>query len=294
MWVGRRRICFDLWRKFLAGAILGGLLLTAGCAAIPNTGGRSAAQDLPIHQASYLYQGVSVPYEIRVPKSYRPGRFLPLVISLHEPGMTAEQQEAITGLAGESAGQNFFILYPRPLEERSEWLFGQSGGEASDLLFLLALMDHLKIIWDIDPQRIYLAAMGRGAEFADALACHPQGQFRAAALVAGRYPQNAPCAPGRIPSVLLVHGEADSQMPYAGAPGYAAVPEVFARWAALNGCAPQPDPPYRHESAAALNWPGCRGGAEVLLFTLSGEGHTWPAHADLQTTDLIWRFFLAH
>ncbi len=50
------------------------------------------------------------------------------------------------------------------------------------------------------------------------------------------------------------------------------------------------------------SWGNCREGAEVVLYTIYGGGHSWPGSAmpseittqDINATDVIWEFFAAH
>ena len=60
------------------------------------------------------------------------------------------------------------------------------------------------------------------------------------------------------------------------------VPATAAKWAELDGCQPTPvrsELPDRADDGVRWSlesWPGCKGGAEVLLYKMEGGGHTWP------------------
>jgi polyhydroxybutyrate depolymerase len=75
------------------------------------------------------------------------------------------------------------------------------------------------------------------------------------------------------------------------------IPERVDAWAKRNGC-----------TAAGNDQWTCPGGADVVLYTIEGGGHTWPGSkfdanladlmgptsTDLDATALMWQFFATH
>ena len=87
------------------------------------------------------------------------------------------------------------------------------------------------------------------------------------------------------------------------------VPVAAQRWAAHDGCAASPVFTDQPAGAQCTEFTGCEGGAEVILCTLTGEGHEWPGGPalPLRDTDVLgpqtnavdanatmWQFFTAH
>jgi polyhydroxybutyrate depolymerase len=263
------------------------LLIINSCSEIPNTGVTGG-----MRQAVFEYEGSEVTFEFWVPAGYRPGRLYPLVISLQEPNMSADEQENVTGLIEKMPQQPFFILYPRPVDERFGWQFGEEPGKADDINFLFKLINQLTIVWDVDSTRIYLAGLGSGAEFAYHIACRHADQISGAGLVSGRYPAQGTCNPSRPVSIFLVHGTNDRIMPIADQAGYQPVSAVARLWSRSNVCIGEPAPVFLRGSVEITSWSGCKESTEVLLFTIEGGSHTWHREADFDASELLWQFFV--
>jgi polyhydroxybutyrate depolymerase len=106
--------------------------------------------------------------------------------------------------------------------------------------------------------------------------------------------------------ILVLHGRADTHIPYDG--GRAAqsrgkssaisVARSIGMWVDADGCNPEPEVDSmgggRVERQA---WSGCGDDAEVVLYSLNGWGHEWPKENSLGGFDAgttIWRFFERH
>lgn len=124
--------------------------------------------------------------------------------------------------------------------------------------------------------------------------------------------------PTRPVSVIHFHGTADRIVPPTG-PGnrtprfltFKSVDETIRLWANLNGCPPEPktvDLPAATDDGTKVRCttygPG-KDGAEVVLITIEGGGHTWPGQQppvwfigrstrNVSANDLIWEFFCKH
>ena len=112
--------------------------------------------------------------------------------------------------------------------------------------------------------------------------------------------------------VIAFQGTADRVDPYAGnGQKYwtYSVPDAAKRWSAHDGCAAQPITSEPGAGADLTTYAGCRGGAQVQLYALTGEGHEWPGGPQLakritnvlgpqtnavDANSLMWSFFAAH
>ena len=247
------------------------------------------------------------------------GRSLPLVLALHGTGGTGRLMASLSGLSRLADERGFRVAYPQALGEPgtedpsrgAAWNAGPGLGcplhpGADDVAYLEAVVDRVDRQAPVDPRRIYVAGFSNGARMAYRLALEAPW-VAAIAAVAGTPILGE--APSRAVPTLAFHGTADRHIPYEGGVGpqgrrLPALParEAMARWAALMGCAPAPEPEIL-EAHRLDRWEGAA--AEVGLWTVAGMGHAWPGGRpyapgadaparDLSAAHLIWAFFEAH
>ena len=92
----------------------------------------------------------------------------------------------------------------------------------------------------------------------------------------------------------------DPVAPYGGGPGpvpgidLLSFAEFGEQWAAINDCeAPQPGD--RVFGAESDTWSNCA--APVVMWTLTGAGHSWPMRTtstDIDASSALWQFFSTH
>lgn len=253
-------------------------------------------------------------YLLYVPKSYDSGRATPLVISLHGGGIWPALQSDLSGWNGLAERHAFIVVYPAGLGKA--WRVTRPGPEImKDVRFISDVIDDLEKAYNIDPTRIYANGLSNGGGMTFVLSCTLSDRIAAVGMVAAA--QMLPwswCADSRPVPMISFHGTADRFVPYEGgntlvAPGswsFPDVPEWTASWARRNRCGSAPV-----ESAVAVdvtrrNYEDCAGGADVVLFTIHGGGHTWPGGEPLPewflgpTSDGVdatlemWAFFEKH
>src|SRR5256885_955365 len=68
------------------------------------------------------------------------------------------------------------------------------------------------------------------------------------------------------------------------------------RWAVHNGCGRTATVRTEAPGVTETAFHGCRGSADVELYSVLGKGHQWPpAHpGGFAPNEVIWRFFAAH
>ena len=96
--------------------------------------------------------------------------------------------------------------------------------------------------------------------------------------------------------------------PYGGAgPGFPAVDDMMADWAARNGCDAEPGESSVADDVTLLRW-DCPAGGTTELYRVDGGGHTWPGSDfsarieevvgtttfSIDANELMWAFFSAH
>lgn len=235
------------------------------------------------------FGGVPRSYVLHVP----PGLDRPagLVINLHGAGMTGAQQAGLTNYNAIANQYGFVVAYPDGID--LSWADGRGASVpdrdgVDDVGFLSALIERLSRDFGIPPRRVFVTGMSAGGFMANRLACDRADLVSAVAPVAGTLGVGVPCAPSAPVSVLMMHGTADEVVPYGGGPmvgrggpsDIVSAPALANRWRELDGC---PGPLITQAAAgpvgrAAIG--GCAGGTEVVLLTIAGGPHIWPAALD--------------
>jgi len=312
----------------LAGAML------SGCRAAPVTTGAPVPTSLPASACSgsvlagdigvsIMAGGVRRSVIVHIPKGYTDLVHEPLVLNLHGSGSNAAQQEGFSGMDAAADADGFVVAYPQGAIASGsgfDWnVPGQpllGGGPVpanapDDVAFLAQVIHTLETGLCIDATRVYATGFSGGARMTSQLGCDLSTTIAAIAPVSGlRLP--SPCASSRPMPVISFHGTADPVDPYNGK-GQAywtySVPVAAQRWAVHDGCAASPVFTDQPAGAQFTEFTGCGGGAEVILCTLTGEGHEWPGGPALppRDTDVLgpqtnavdanatmWQFFTAH
>jgi polyhydroxybutyrate depolymerase len=239
-------------------------------------------------------------FSLYVPRSYRGRRAVPLVFDLQASGISPAVELQVTGMDEAAEAHGFIVALPAAATEWSRggytWNIPPSSDEPDDVAFVGDLLDALEAELCIDPRRIYAVGYSGGARLASQLACALPERIAAVAAVAGlRYPQLGEdgCNDGgRAVPVLAFHSLDDPVNPYrvsaSAHPPYWAygIDAALTRWAAHNGCAPAPKREHVARDIERLRYDGCRRGAAVELYRLSGTGHTWPG-SDFAFPDFV-------
>jgi polyhydroxybutyrate depolymerase len=140
---------------------------------------------------------------------------------------------------------------------------------------------------------VYATGHSNGGIMAHRLAAERAGIIAAIAPVAGALDLRS-FAPIRAVPVLQIHSVDDPRALYAGGLGppfpgtdnrvfHQPVQAGLDRWVVANGCGTRADTAEAKlgtgQTATRLVWRGCRGGAEVAHWKLTGSGHGWPGNA---------------
>ncbi|MCA3011388.1 MAG: alpha/beta fold hydrolase [Myxococcaceae bacterium] len=222
-----------------------------------------------------------------------PGPF-PLVLALHGRLGSGAQMLKLSGLAPLARREGFVLVAPDGVGR--SWADGRGTSPASregvdDVAFLVCLVDELVARRRVDPARVYAVGMSNGGFMALTLACKAPERFAAVGSVTG-FMGSAfarACAPSRPVPVMIVAGDADPIVPFAGGElgggrGHVIGAEAtFDRWRELDGCPRPPEVSAPTEVAAddgtaveLRDATGCREGSAVRLVVVKGGGHTWP------------------
>ncbi len=226
----------------------------------------------------------------------------------------------ISGMNAVADREGFFVAYPDgtgwgalpPYSWNAQTCCGYAqNAKVDDTGFIRQLIDQLLKQYPIDPAKIYAAGISNGGMMTHRLACELSDRIAAVAVVSGALTVPS-CSPQRPVAVLMFHGTEDHYVPYAGGEGSLEsrgrtdppAETVAAFWVANNRCSPQPEL-TRSGKVQRAAYAHCAQSAEVVLYTLEGEGHAWPGGKRgwrfgqqptqaISANDLIEAFFAAH
>ncbi len=174
-----------------------------------------------------------------------------------------------------------------------------------DVRFVAKLLDDLGGVVKVDKKRVYATGISNGGEMCYRLAAELSDRIAAIAPVSGTMMIDQ-ASPKRPVSVIHFHGTADTLVPFSQ------VDRTIKTWVKLNGCTEKHRdvalPDKAHDGTRVIKTVYGRGkkGAEVILFTIEGGGHTWPGQEpvaeflvgkstkQISANDLIWEFFQKH
>ncbi|MGD8717514.1 MAG: PHB depolymerase family esterase [Candidatus Zixiibacteriota bacterium] len=265
-------------------------------------------------------------YYVHVPPGYDGTTPVPLVLGLHGGGGTADKFDKLSHMSATADAHGFIAVYPQGLDKA--WNDGRSINKkkekADDVKFLGELCKQLSADYAIDETRIYTTGISNGGFMSMRLAAEMPEVFAAACSVAAgvsdylNEEHDPPIAPI---AVMLINGTEDPLVPYEGGDvkvlGFKRGKVLSASdgvgwWAKYNGCDVPPvktDLPDVDPNDGITVWRedySHAGGADAVLVTVEGGGHTWPSGWQYlgegfigKTTndidnEIIWTFFAAH
>lgn len=323
--------------RFLVGAAMLGAvgLAIGGTAAAQRSGGRlqilrQMAQErrgevsdhnpTPVaapgdYRFSFVHDGLTREYLVHVPKSYRPGTSMPMLMALHGGGGNDDYQanDSKYGLIRKSESAGFIAVFPNGYSRFrngmfATWNAGNCCGAAQkadvdDVGFLREVIHRMERQASIDPARVFVTGMSNGAMMSWRLACEAP-EVRAIAAVEGT-DMTPNCRPARPVPVIEFHAADDPNVPFDGGMGsgpskatMTSVPATQAKWVAINGA--------NADAKRVLTVPGAHcdlhdGAAPVELCVTDTGGHSWPGGGTQQgrkqpsmaisANDLMWHFF---
>ncbi|MGB8646007.1 MAG: PHB depolymerase family esterase [Anaerolineae bacterium] len=309
------------------------LVLTAAVflATCGGRGARSAVSPTPAgdYSDSMTVGALERTYLLHIPTGYTAARAWPLVILLHGGGGTGKEMMTHTrgGMNALADQEGFIVAYPDGIDK--QWNDGRQLDQVramreniDDVGFLSALIDRLIDTRNVDSHRVYAAGISNGGMMTERIACELTGKLAAIGIVAAplSLELSTTCKPtGPIPVVLMA-GVADPLVPYGGGEikllnierGQGlSIPDTIRFWTTNAGCAGAPTildlpdtDPKDGTRVRRETYDSCRAQSAVILYTITGGGHTWPGGAqylpeaivgkvsrDMDANLVLWEFF---
>lgn len=258
----------------------------AGCRRAPAEGSVTA---------SIKHGGIERTYVYHLPAVIDPASPPALVIGLHGSGGQGSGQEKLSGLTNLTDAENLIAVYPDGIDR--SWSDGRGTTDASkegidDVGFISTLIDHFIATHGADAKRVMVMGMSNGAMMTYRIGCELSAKVAVIGPVAGTMPEltSKACATDRRVPAMIFLGTEDTLVPFeggelpVGAGGMMlSAAATRARWAEINGCAPEvkvsaePDADPEDGTTVRREEHGdCADGAEAVLFAVEGGGHTWP------------------
>ena len=251
-------------------------------------------------------------YLLHVPRSQDSLRPVPLVVSLHGAGLWGAAQRDISRWNDLADREGFIVAYPSGAGRASPrvWHANPGPGLMRDVDFITRLIDTLVARHNVDPDRVYVNGLSNGGGMTFALSCAVPGRLAAVGIVAGALtlPWSL-CADAPAVPAVVIHGTHDPVVPYGGGRLWVAplpfpnVPAWVGRWAERNGCDAAPRDSALSAAVTRRTYSACAGAADVVLYTLHGDGHVWPGGGavprwlvgtdsrSMDATQVMWEFF---
>ena len=247
------------------------------------------------------FGGLTRTYRVHVPSGYdgrSPSRWCSTSTS---SGANAEQQEAVSGMRGESDAHGFLVVYPQGVDDT--WNAGTCCGNATidDVGFLRALVASISAEANIDGRRVYVTGLSNGGAMSQRLACDAADLFAAAAPMAFPvpFPPLSACQPVRAMPVLTDDGAHRRGGAATMAVGFGSAPSTFAYWRDLDGCGGgAPDQVVERGRSRCETYTACTQGAQAGLCSIFAdsfvgtpiEGHVVYFNNDFALADVAWQF----
>lgn len=215
----------------------------------------------------------------------------PLVIAMHGLGGSGSQHRSSSGFDKIADREKFVVVYPDGVFKMN----GSNGWDISsnsDVDFISALIDTLKLKHTIDPNRVYATGFSMGGMMSYKLACSLADKIAAIGPSSG-YPLGnmiTSCKPSRPVPICHAHGTLDSIVPYTTLESW------IAKFVKSNGCTGDPvitNPTAKYKKQY---WGPCEKGSEIILYHFDGMKHGYvdKSKYDFSASDTFWAFFKRH
>ncbi len=242
-------------------------------------------------------------YYLRYPEYFDSQTRFPLLIVLHggdrKNGDEAAKRTGFDKLADDG---RYIAVFPNgfkgkwhdgrlPKKERKRNKYIKK--QDNDIAFLKQLIDYMVQYEQVDPKRVYITGMSNGGMMSIRMACEASDKITAIAPIIANMPVDIveACKPKKKISFLLMNGTADPLVPWDGGHVNAAfknrgkvlsTTNTLKFWKRHNGCSKVksemtlPNKNTKDGSIIGKKEFVCDEGAEMVLYSVRGGGHTLP------------------
>jgi polyhydroxybutyrate depolymerase len=243
-------------------------------------------------------------YLLYVPKSYDASTPIPLMMSFHGFGGTANEQMQMADMRALAESEGFILIYPQGtiLEGYSHWntyLPGDDNkSEADDFGFVDAMLDVVEATYTIDAARVYATGFSNGGDFTYTLACFISDRITGIAPVSGLMwtGTQRDCSLTHPTAMISLHGTNDDARPYSGWDGYLlSIDASHTYFADHNNITASPSMTSVSGNGFSIeryDHTGGDGDVAITHYKVLNGPHTWFSISDdgVETEGLIWNF----
>lgn len=239
-------------------------------------------------------------YSVETPDNYDPTVRYPVILSFDGIEGSGDRMRGYANLDELPA----IVVYLDALPGKKKFSAWQGAPYSTDgdrdLQFTKDVINAVPNAYCVDQTQQFAVGMSNGGAFATLVGCTFGDEIKAVASVSGAYYKK--CRPEeKTPSLLIIHSEADTQVPYKGSDGKK-LPSVFSlaeEQASQRRCG-EAQPTVMKDVLFTYDWRECRDTSKLRLVVLKDQSHGWLAlpplktHTRLQTQDTaeyIWEFF---
>ncbi len=211
----------------------------------------------------------------------------PLVFFVHGANGSGAAFESETKGDATADREKFIAAYPSASSDGTTGTWDDMQG-TTNFPFFLAVIDTVDARYHIDRNKIYMTGFSQGGMISYVASCSYSDVFAAVAPVSGH--SNTTCTLKRPVPVFMTFGTSD----IGPTSTFVADANLWNKW---NKCPSTPTivKPYPASSANSgvtrVTYGSCDQGSVVILDSIQGEGHQWPAASRLNQADEVWAFF---
>lgn len=286
---------------------------SAAPSALPAASAPRAASAQHAKESASADAAPPIHVETRLVRDLKPGERRPLVVFLHGLGASAKLTFEVTPLAALGARDRVHVIAGDGTLDSAGRRFWNAGKACcnfddrpiDDVARLAALIDEWAARPEVDPKRIYLAGYSNGGFMAHRFACERGEKLAAAVVLAGGVEFTGPCSKQREFAIMLVHGDADTIVPYAGGhvfqkpelASFLSTRDGLREWGKRLGCEDEIqgpsldlDPELPGNETASFGYKHCEFGRTQLL---SVHGGTHYLGSRPKVVEAAWKFLLS-
>jgi len=289
-------------------------------------------EDAGLSLQTLQFEGQERSYYLHLPPDYNAASRLPVVFVLHGGGRAdGDEVAGRTGYNKIADREGIIVVYPNGVD--AQWNDGRGktfrkardNTDVDDVAYISSLIDRVIRDYRGDASRIYVTGLSNGGMMTFRLGCEISDKLAAIAPVIANIPENiiGTCTPESPLPVLLMNGTADPLMPWnGGAVGFlgkkmgevVSTADSVSFWVQHNQCSPAPKLELLADtdlddgsSVEVTSYGNCLNSSEVILYTITGGGHSFPGgnipdrplllgrkNNDIIAAEVIWDFFKEH